>query len=81
VFAPVGGCSARPLLGLLWGCKAVSLIVQHFGTRIESAGGQLGLWGVSIAVAASITVALGVLIDWAYWSDEVPQTNPKTVAE
>ncbi len=69
------------LLGLLWGGKAASLVVKYCGAEIESTTGTAGLWSVGIVVAASITVALGILIDWAYWSDEVPQTTPKSVAE
>jgi hypothetical protein len=69
------------LIGLLWGGKAASLVVKYYGSSIEAATGTAGLWTAGIAVAAAITVALGMLIDWAYWSDEVPHTKPKTVAE
>lgn len=68
------GCA---LLGLIWGGKTTSLVVRYYGSSIESASGEVGLWAVGIAIAVSMTTALGILIDWAWWSEETEAAEAK----
>ncbi len=69
------GCA---LLGLIWGGKTAQLILKYYGSSIEASYGSLGWWTVGVAVAVTLTVTLGILIDWAYWSDEVVTEKAET---